>query len=105
MIEQRDLFTHVKDSPNIPGASHARFSGADYVPERDKRRLSGQLEAIYGLMKDGVWRTVDEIHAQTGRRYPHNSIQAQLRNLRKIDYTVERRRRNDSSLSEYRIDA
>lgn len=106
MIEQRDLFSHVIDSPKIPGASHARFSGADYVPERDKKRLTGQLEAIYKLMKDGVWRSVDEIHEQTGKRFPHNSIQGNLRNLRKPSfgsYNVERRRRGDTNLSEYRV--
>lgn len=108
MIEQRDLFSHVIDSPKIPGASHARFSGADYVPERDRKRLTGQLEAIYGLMKDGVWRSVDEIHEQTGKRFPHNSIQAQVRNLRKESFgshDVQRRRREGTNLTEYRLEA
>lgn len=107
MSTQQDLFNQ-PDSPKIPGASHARFSGADYVPERDKKRLTGQLEAIYRLMKDGVWRSVDEIHEQTGKRFPHNSLQAQLRNLRKPSFgshDVRRRRREGTNLTEYRLEA
>lgn len=108
MIEQRDLFSHVVDAPQIPGTSHARFSGADYEPSRDKKRLTGQLEAIWNLMRDGVWRSVDEVHEQTGKRFPHNSIQAQLRNLRKPSFgshDVRRRRREGTNLTEYRLNS
>lgn len=105
MIEQQDLFTHT-DSPKIPGASHARFSGADYVPERDKKRLTGQINAIYELVKDGAWRTLREIAEATGA--PEASVSAQLRHLRKDCFgrhVVNKRHRGEPShgLYEYQL--
>lgn len=58
-----------------------RFDGADYVPERDDVRLTGQLLRIWNVMNDGRWRTLKEISALTGD--PEASISAQLRHLRK----------------------
>lgn len=57
-------------------------------------------------MKDGKWRTVQEIAAITGD--PEPSVSAQLRNLRKREYgahTVEKRVRGDRErcLWEYRL--
>jgi hypothetical protein len=80
------------------------FDGVDYTHSKDYERLSGQLKEIYGLMSDGQWRTVEKIEKSTG--YPANSIQAQLRNLRKERfgaYLVERRRITESGLYEYRV--
>ncbi len=68
-----------------------RFNGADYDHERDVVRLGGQLERIYNLMKDGQFRTLDEISQFTGD--PPASISAQLRHLRKKrfgEHKVER---------------
>lgn len=106
MTEQRDLFTHTVDSPNIPGGSHARFSGADYVPERDKRRLSGQIELIFNLVRDEKWRTLREIAQATGA--PEASVSAQLRHLRKRcfgGHTVNKRHRGEpaNGLYEYQL--
>lgn len=58
-----------------------RFNGDDYQPVRDNRRLTGQINRVYECMKDGRWRTLDEIAKATGD--PHASISAQLRHLRK----------------------
>lgn len=57
------------------------FNGADYTPARDDDRLSLQHERIFNLMRDGAWRTLDEIGAATGD--PVASVSAQLRHLRK----------------------
>ena len=58
-----------------------RFDGADYKPERDDARLTGQLLRIWDCMCDGKWRTLKEISERTGD--PESSISAQLRHLRK----------------------
>ncbi len=85
-------------------AEGLRFNGPDYSPERDQARLTGQIQRIYGLMRDGQWRTLHEIQDVTGD--PEASISAQLRHLRKDrfgSYDVQKRRRGDRGLWEYRI--
>lgn len=80
-----------------------RFDGADYLPERDNKRLGDQLKDIYNLMSDGVWRTLSDIERITG--HPQASISAQLRHLRKPrfgGFTVERRYVSHG-LYEYRL--
>lgn len=57
------------------------FNGADYIPERDDVRLTGQLLRIWNVMSDGKWRTLKEISSLTGD--PEASVSAQLRHLRK----------------------
>lgn len=61
--------------------SELRFDGADYTPERDNVRLKGQMLRIWDVMKDGQWRTLQEIANLTSD--PQASISAQLRHLRK----------------------
>ena len=58
-----------------------RYNGSDYIPERDDRRLTGQILRVAECMQDGRWRTLSEIEAVTGD--PAASISAQLRHLRK----------------------
>ena len=68
-----------------------RFNGADYQPERDDVRLSGQVARVWNCMCDSRWRTLGEIAAVTGD--PEASISAQLRHLRKKRFgrhTIER---------------
>lgn len=87
--------------PAIP--ENPRFDGADYVPERDDVRLSGQLLRIIDCMKSGQWRTLASIARITGD--PEASISAQLRHLRKPRFgghTVERRHLG-RGLYEYRV--
>jgi hypothetical protein len=57
------------------------FDGSDYVPKRDDVRLSVQYVRIFDLMKDGEYRTLQEIEEKTGD--PQASISAQLRHMRK----------------------
>lgn len=75
---------------------NVEFQGAVYDAELDYDRLKGQVKAIYDLMKDATWRTLEEIELATG--YPQASISAQLRNLRKKHFgyqTVHKRRRGE----------
>lgn len=90
----------------------APFDGSDYSPEFDHTRLTKQIKRVYDCMKDGVWRTVGEIAVaikrDTGEDDPENSIQAQLRNLRKEKYgkfLVVKRSRGDrmKALYEYHL--
>ena len=78
----------------------ARFDG----PEPDDPRLTGQLLRVWSFMSDHRWQTVNFIAHSLG--IPQNSVQAQLRNLRKArfgSYLVERRKRGESGLYEYRV--
>lgn len=68
-----------------------RFDGADYQPERDNARLTGQLLRIWNVVNDWQWHTLKNISELTGD--PEASISAQLRHLRKPrfgGYEVER---------------
>ena len=91
------------DVEPAPPSRSDHFDGPD-VNREDVRRLTGQLSGVWFVMSDGRWRTVDKIVAGTG--FPANSVQAQLRNLRKPKfgaYLVERRRIMQSGLYEYRV--
>lgn len=83
-----------------------RFDGADYVPEFDRERLTGQILRIFELMEDEQFRSLQEIQEATGD--PQASISAQLRNLRKErfgSHVINRRRRGDreKGLFEYQL--
>jgi DNA-binding IclR family transcriptional regulator len=68
------------------------FDGQTFESDRDGERLTRQLEKVRDLMTDGSWRTLEEIHAQTGA--PPASVSARLRDLRKAKFgafTVERK--------------
>lgn len=76
-------------------SSDPNFSGPVYDEQLDHERLSKQHERIRDLMIDGIWRTVEGVAQVTG--YPENSIQAQLRHLRKPKFggwIVDKRRRS-----------
>jgi hypothetical protein len=84
----------------------ARFDGSAYNPETDDVRLTGQIKRVFETMKDGRWRTLGEIEAETGD--PQASISAQLRHLRKPrfgSHIVEKRNRRDAEHGhfEYRL--
>ena len=89
-----------------PNLEPIRFEGPSYDDQADKARLTGQLARIFLLMKDGEWRTLDEIAGAVGA--PAASVSAQLRHLRKPRFgghTVEKQRRGDrdNGLFEYRV--
>lgn len=82
------------------------FDGRTYNHDADHARLSKQYERVFDLMRDGSWRTLDEIARGTGDM--HQSISARLRDMRKPKFgghVVERQRRGDPSngLFEYRL--
>jgi len=60
------------------------FDGSDYTAPRDNKRLTAQMERIFDLMNDGVFRTLRQIADITGD--PEASISAQLRNFRKARF-------------------
>lgn len=76
----------------MPQQPELDFSGATYEPERDRERLSRQLDAVRRAMLDGAWRTLAEIAAAAGA--PEASVSARLRDLRKPRFggwTVQRK--------------
>lgn len=93
--------------PVLPGFYQTpRFDGPTFDPIHDAARLTGQLERVWTLMRDGQWRTLDEIVAVTGGTTA--SVSARLRDLRKPrfgGYTVARRARGDRQrgLFEYQV--
>lgn len=90
-------------------SASAVFAGAEYDPARDAARLTNQVECIRAVAIDGQWRTVEKLTAACRRRFPlvgfpENSVSAQLRNLRKLGYRVDRRHvEGTRGLHEYRL--
>lgn len=65
----------------IPDTVHPYFSGLTFDRERDGSRLVKQYGTVFDLMRDGQWRTLDEISRLTGA--PTHSASARLRDMRK----------------------
>ena len=105
-MTQPNLFPEFPVVDALKRATHAekvRFDGADYKPQRDDVRLSGQLLRIFNLMRDARWRTLEDIAKATGD--PQPSISSQLRHLRKKKFgahTVNRRHLGEG-LYEYQL--
>lgn len=83
-----------------------RFNGDDYDPARDNPRLTGQLERVFAVMRDGRWRTLDEL--SVAAKAPPASASAQLRHARKQRFgahTVNKRHRGPAAdgLYEYQL--
>ena len=86
---------------NILSATH--FDGETYDHQEDFQRLKGQMLKVYELMRDGSWRTLQEISEAVGS--PEASISARLRDLRKErfgSFQVERQR-DEGGLHLYRV--
>lgn len=103
MIKQLNIFDQPTQAERF---NNARFDGSDYEPEFDKARLTGQIKRIFDCMKNGCWRTLEEIQQLTGD--PQASISAQLRHLRKERFgghTIEKQPRGsrERGLFEYRL--
>ncbi len=82
------------------------FDGVTYEPALDQVRLGNQALRTFALMRDGLWRTLREIEAETGD--PQASISARLRDFRKRRFgghELTRRRRGvaQKGLFEYRL--
>ena len=90
-----------------------RAFGPAFESHLDASRLATQMDRIRAFMLTAGWQTVSEIREglerlYPGTRFPENSIQAQLRHLRKPafgGYQVVKRRRGSGStgLFEYRL--
>lgn len=98
------LHTHCQTT--IRQVDAMRFNGPCFDQKHDGTRLTGQIVRVFNLMRDGKWRTLDEIATATGD--PHASISAQLRHLRKERFgghTVEKRSRGERihGLWEYQL--
>jgi hypothetical protein len=94
------------DQPLVtePPLESVKFDGPAFDDLKDAARLTGQIARVWDVMKDGRWRTVEQIVSLTGD--PANSVQAQLRHLRKPrfgSYLVERRRVTENGLWQYRV--
>lgn len=66
-----------------------KFDGAFYEKRKDFARLDRQIDRVFAAVQNGKWTTVERIERLTND--PANSIQAQLRNLRKPEnggYTI-----------------
>lgn len=79
-MTQPEFFIFLQDGVTITKV-YPRFNGSDYSPKHDNVRLTKQIKRVFDLMKDGEWRTLDEIAFNTDD--PEASVSAQLRNLRK----------------------
>jgi len=95
------------NQPSLFDATH--FGGSTYEPVHDEIRLTGQLLAVYEVMADGEWRTLDglqhAVEAKLGRRASQAALSARLRDLRKEQFggfEVERER-IDGGLFRYRL--
>ena len=100
---REDAATTTREVPRTFTESEMRFNGADYNPERDDVRLTGQILRIWDVVNDGRWYTLKDIYARTGD--PEASISAQLRHLRKPRFgghIVEREYINNG-LYKYRV--
>src|SRR4051794_1742741 len=72
MTDQLDIETWLEKQP--------KFAGAVYSPAFDDARLTGQIGRVFDCVKDGRWRSLDEIATIPGD--PHASVSAQMRHLR-----------------------
>jgi hypothetical protein len=86
------------------------FGGKTFDPAKDEVRLSDQQQAVLDLMRDGQWRTLEEIWhalAKVGHHVTEAGISARLRDLRKPRHgahTVERERvEGGNGLHRYRL--
>ncbi|QIO34346.1 hypothetical protein [Bradyrhizobium sp. 1(2017)] len=71
------------DIPYSPVPVQA-FDGATYEAGGDYLRLTGQLARVYSLMKDGQWRSLQQIADVAGGS--EAACSARLRDLRKPKY-------------------
>lgn len=95
--------------------SGATFSGAAYDPDLDRRRLSLQIERVRVHMLSVEWVTLRELRLALEEKFspalfPEASCSAQLRNLRKPEYSyrlLKRRRAGahgpGNGIFEYRL--
>lgn len=57
------------------------FDGETFSKDRDATRLTGQYHRVFNLMRDGRWRTLEEIQRVVSGSLP--GISARVRDARK----------------------
>lgn len=57
------------------------FDGTTFSLDRDGKRLGDQYLRVFGLMRDGLWRSLADISSTT--KDPVTSVSARLRDMRK----------------------
>jgi predicted transcriptional regulator len=57
------------------------FDGHTYDRDEDYQRLGHQIRRVFDVMKDGAWRSLQDLTRQTGD--PEASVSARIRDLRK----------------------
>lgn len=79
------------------------FRGLTYEPQKDKARLSGQLERVRKFMSDGQYHTLREI--SEAAQGSEASVSARLRDLRRIRFGghLVDRKRISGGLYAYRV--
>ena len=75
--------------------------GETYAPDIDRERLGRQLRQVLELMEDGAPRTLPEIAEHVAGA--ETALSARLRDLRRLGYRVESKRRGTGGLWEYRV--
>ncbi len=78
--------------------------GPSFDEAKDGERVRDQMQVIRDFCLARPWMTLNSLHNALG--YPEASISAQLRHLRKERfgaYRVEKRRRTEEGLWEYRV--
>lgn len=88
----------------IPGSQAPySFDGGTYEPKRDQARLGAQMDRVHQVMKDGQWRTLEEISRLTGDGIA--AISARLRDFRKEKFGAHtvNRRYVENGLFEYQL--
>jgi len=98
----------VERDANLQKKHDPSFDGETYDPAKDKDRLKKQLGRVWDTMKDGKWRTLDEIRWVCGDGDSEAAVSARLRDLRKPKfggYVVLRRPRGprEDGLFEYQL--
>ena len=82
-----------------------KFQGFDYVRARDSERLGAQLQRVFNVMKDGRWRShqeIVEILMWGGKpREKEASIARQVRYLKDIPGCLVLRRYEGNGLYRY----
>lgn len=80
------------------------FSGSHYNKEIDEARLERQIDRVLRVLQQNGWLTVTDIANKTGD--PENSIQAQIRNLRKAKnggFIIDATRATKTGLFKYKL--
>jgi hypothetical protein len=75
-------------SNDIRGFRPLEFDGETYEPKRDHQRLASQYDRVFKAMRDGRWRTPQEIERLTDCSWA--SISARLRDMRKEKFGQHR---------------